>query len=113
MSETVAYKILTAEQWTRFAEDSVFYGAPIDLDDGYIHMSTAGQVRETLDKHFGGQVGLVIAAIDLEPLGELVRWDVSRGGALFPHLYAPLPLACVRAWGPVVREAGGDLVLPA
>jgi uncharacterized protein (DUF952 family) len=90
-----AYKILTADQWSQFEADGVFHGAPIDLADGYIHLSTADQTEETLAKHFAGQAGLVIAEIDLEPLGATVKWEVSRGGALFPHLYAPLLISAV------------------
>ncbi|MBK8629330.1 MAG: DUF952 domain-containing protein [Sphingomonadales bacterium] len=91
-----AFKIFTADQWAAFQRESVFLGAPVDLADGYIHMSTADQVEETLAKHFAGQNGLVVAEIDLDGLGDAVRWEVSRGGALFPHLYAPLPSSAVR-----------------
>jgi uncharacterized protein (DUF952 family) len=101
MSAT-AFKILTADQWAQFTADGSFAGAPIDISDGYIHMSTADQVAETLAKHFAGQVGLVIAEIDLSGFGDALKWEVSRGGALFPHLYAPLPLEAVIA----TRSAG-------
>ena len=90
-----AFKILTASQWTQFREDGVFLGAPIDLADGYIHLSAADQLQGTLDKHFVGQSGLFIAEIDLSGLGETVRWEASRGGALFPHIYGPLPISAV------------------
>ncbi|MEQ1549159.1 MAG: DUF952 domain-containing protein [Chakrabartia sp.] len=90
-----AYKILTADQWAQFQADGVFTGAPIDIADGYIHMSTTDQVEETMAKHFAGQTGLVVASIDLTPLGEAVKWEASRGGALFPHLYADLPMGAV------------------
>jgi uncharacterized protein (DUF952 family) len=90
-----AFKILTAEQWAEFQSVGVFLGAPIDLADGYIHMSTAEQTAETLAKHFAGQLGLVIAEVDLSALGESVKWEVSRGGALFPHVYGTLPIAAV------------------
>jgi uncharacterized protein (DUF952 family) len=93
---STAFKILTADQWAQFAADGVFHGAAVDLADGYIHLSTAGQLEETLAKHFAGQSGLVIAEIDLDPLGAAVKWEVSRGGALFPHLYAPLPISAVK-----------------
>jgi uncharacterized protein (DUF952 family) len=73
----------------------VFAGAPVDLADGYIHLSTADQLQGTLDKHFADQSGLVIAEIDLGLLGDTIRWEVSRGGALFPHIYGPLPLSAV------------------
>jgi ornithine lipid ester-linked acyl 2-hydroxylase len=92
----VAYKILTAQQWAQFQGDNVFHGAPVDRADGYIHLSAADQLQGTLDKHFAGQNGLVIAQIDLAALGDLVRWEVSRGGALFPHVYGALPMAAVR-----------------
>lgn len=92
---TTAFKILTADQWAQFAADGVFHGAPVDLADGYIHLSTSDQVQGTLDKHFAGQTGLVIAAVDLAALGDAIRWEVSRGGALFPHCYAPLPMSAV------------------
>jgi len=92
-----AWKILTAEQWAAFEAEGEFRGAPVDLADGYIHLSTAEQLDETLARHFAGQSGLVLAEIALAPLGEAVRWEVSRGGALFPHVYAPLPISAVVA----------------
>ena len=90
-----AYKILTADQWAQFQADGVFLGAPIDLADGYIHLSTVDQLEGTLTKHFAGQAGLMIAEIDLTLLNNTVRWEVSRGGALFPHVYGPLPMTAV------------------
>ncbi|MCC6480244.1 MAG: DUF952 domain-containing protein, partial [Sphingomonadaceae bacterium] len=72
-----------------------FLGAPVDLADGYIHLSAADQLQGTLDKHFAGQSGLVIAEVDLTALGETVKWEVSRGNALFPHIYGALPMAAV------------------
>ena len=90
-----AFKILTADQWAQFKADGVFHGAPVDLADGYIHLSASDQLQGTLDKHFAGQAGLVIAEVDLTALGQAIRWEVSRGGALFPHCYAPLPLSAV------------------
>lgn len=94
-----AFKILTAPQWAQFQADGVFHGAPIDLADGYIHLSAADQLQGTLDKHFAGQQDLVITEVDLAALGEAIRWEVSRGGALFPHCYAPLPLTAVLRTG--------------
>ena len=91
-----AYKILTAGQWAHFRRHGVFHGAPVDLDDGYIHLSAADQLQGTLDKHFAGQSDLVSAEVDLAALGETVKWEVSRGGALFPHIYGPLPMEAVR-----------------
>jgi len=95
-TDKTAYKILTADQWETFERDGAFRGAPVDLADGYIHLSTAEQLQGTLNKHFAGQPGLVIAEVDLEQLGENIRWEVSRGGALFPHLYnITLPMGAI------------------
>jgi len=95
MTSTYAFKIFTADQWQQFEADGYFVGAPVDLADGYIHMSTADQLDGTLEKHFAGQEGLVIAEIDLSGFGDDLRWEVSRGGALFPHLYRDLPMTSV------------------
>jgi uncharacterized protein (DUF952 family) len=95
MTET-AYKILTADQWAQFERDRVFHGAPVDIADGYIHLSTGEQLQGTLDKHFAGQAGLIIVEVDLSGFGDVLKWEVSRGGALFPHIYEPLPMAAVR-----------------
>jgi uncharacterized protein (DUF952 family) len=95
MADLFAFKILTADQYARFKADGIFLGAPIDLTDGFIHMSTRQQAAETAARHFAGQDGLVMLMIDLAPLAETIRWEPSRGGALFPHLYAPLPIGAV------------------
>jgi uncharacterized protein (DUF952 family) len=92
---STAFKILTGPQWAQFRSSGVFHGAPIDLTDGYIHLSAADQLQDTLDKHFAGQSGLVIVEVDLTALGDIVKWEVSRGGALFPHIYGALPMAAV------------------
>jgi len=110
--DTVAYKILTGEQLARLLSEGTFAGAPVDLADGYIHLSAAPQAQSTLDKHFAGQDDLHVAVVDLAALGEAVRWEVSRGGALFPHIYADLPLSAVLSHGPVVRDEAGTLILP-
>jgi len=93
--QATAFKIFTADQWAQFVSDGVFHGAPVDLVDGYIHLSTADQLQGTLDKHFAGQVGLVIAEIDLAVVSDMLKWEVSRGGALFPHVYGVLTMAAV------------------
>jgi beta-hydroxylase len=90
-----AFKVLTADQWAQFQADGIFHGAPVDLADGYIHLSAADQLQGTLDKHFAGQSRLVIAEVDLAQLGEMVKWEISRGDALFPHIYGPLPMSAV------------------
>lgn len=90
-----AYKIFTSSQWVQFQTDGIFHGAPVDLADGYIHLSTAEQLQGTLDKHFAGQTGLVIANVDLKFLGDIIKWEESRGGALFPHIYGPLTIDAI------------------
>jgi len=107
----IAYKVLTADQM-RTLEADAFEGAPIDLADGYIHLSTRDQLTETVDKYFAGQPDLWVAAIDLAALGDSVRWEESRGGALFPHIYGPMPLETVIAYGPLEREDDGTVKLP-
>ena len=107
MTETRAIKILTAAQWQLFRSSGVFAGAPVDLADGYIHLSTAAQVEETAARHFAGQTGLVRATIDLTALGDAVVWEPSRGGQLFPHLYGVLPLGAVVA---VEEDGSGGVV---
>ena len=106
MSDLFAYKILTAEQYAQLKADGVFKGAPVDLADGYIHLSTRDQAAETVAKHFAGQDRLVMVMVDLAPFGEAIRWEESRGGALFPHLYADLPITAVA--GKVVLRIGDD-----
>lgn len=89
------YKILSATEWRAAEVEGLFRGAGIDLSDGYIHFSTAMQAAETAAKHFAGRGDLVLVAVDAEKLGTALKWEVSRGGALFPHLYAPLDLSLV------------------
>jgi uncharacterized protein (DUF952 family) len=93
---STAFKILTADQWAQFQSNRIFHGAPVDLADGYIHMSTAAQLDETRAKHFAGQTGLITLEVDLSRFGDTLKWEVSRGRALFPHIYAPLPFDAVR-----------------
>lgn len=90
------YKIHPAADWALAERQGIFSGAAIDLADGYIHFSTAAQARETAAKHFGGQSDLLLIAVEMAPLGDKLVWEPSRGGALFPHLYGPLPLGAVR-----------------
>jgi uncharacterized protein (DUF952 family) len=112
MQDEIAYKILTQAQFAAL-QAGVFTGAPVDVADGYVHLSSAAQVTETVEKHFAGQAGLVVAAVDLTRLGASLRWEVSRGGALFPHLYGALTMDCVTAHGPLTRDAQGQVILPA
>lgn len=88
----IIYKIVTAEQWSDAERLGEFRGAPIDLQDGYIHFSDSNQLRQTAEKHFAGQLGLLLVAVDSERLGPELKWEPSRGGDLFPHLYRILSL---------------------
>jgi uncharacterized protein (DUF952 family) len=105
------YKILTEAEFADL-QAGRFAGAPIDIADGYIHLSTADQVAETLERHFAGAKNLVIAAVDIDALGTRIRWEMSRGGALFPHLYGPLTMDNITAFGPVTYNKDGSLRLP-
>ncbi|MBZ6078595.1 DUF952 domain-containing protein [Microvirga puerhi] len=89
------YKICSRPLWEAAEAAKAFDGAPIDARDGYIHFSTTSQVRETADRHFAGQDDLLLIAVDDERLGDALRYEPSRGGDLFPHLYAPLSLSAV------------------
>lgn len=91
---TRIYKILSRQEWELALVKRRFDGAGADLADGFIHFSTAGQAPETARRHFRGQAGLVVLAVEAEALGDALRWEASRGGELFPHLYGPL--ACDR-----------------
>jgi len=107
----VAYKILSAAEFAALQAGD-FNGAPIDIADGYIHLSTASQLPGTVQKHFVGRNDLIIAKIDLNALGEKLRWEISRGDALFPHLYGRLEAADVLAAIPLVRRPDGGVDLP-
>ena len=109
---SVAYKILTGPQMESLERDGTFAGSLADLKDGYIHLSTEEQLAATLDKHFAGHSDVHIATVDLSVLGDTVKWEPSRGGDLFPHIYAELPLSAVIAYGPLEREDNGVLRLP-
>ena len=94
--DTLIYKITPRSAWEAAVAAGVFRGAPVDLADGYIHFSAAGQVRETAAKHFAGLADLLLVAVDAAALGAALKWEPSRGGALFPHLHGPLdPAAAV------------------
>lgn len=108
----VIYKILSLEDWASMLRDGRLNGAAIDLRDGYVHLSTGAQVRATLSLHFAGQVGLRLLAVDGDRLGDALRWEPSRGGDLFPHLYAPLRLEDVRSVWNVDVSADGRVDLP-
>jgi uncharacterized protein (DUF952 family) len=101
------FKIAGAAEWRAAEAAGVFAGAAVDRADGYIHFSTAAQAAETAAKWFAGRDDLVLAAIDADALGADLRWEPSRGGALFPHLYAALPFSAVRWTRALPLDADG------
>jgi uncharacterized protein (DUF952 family) len=109
---TLIYKICPRALWQEAEAAGRFDGAPVDRRDGYIHFSTAAQVRETAAKHFAGQPDLVLIAVPADALGEALRYEPSRGGDLFPHLYGALPLDVVSWVRPLPLGADGDHVFP-
>jgi uncharacterized protein (DUF952 family) len=111
MTVDVAYKVLTDSEW-RELNASAFEGAPSDKADGFIHLSTAAQLTETVGRHFTGQRDLVVAAIDLTALGGAVRWEPSRNGELFPHFYGTLEPQFVISYRPLERDVDGKVRLP-
>lgn len=111
MEPKTAYKILTVAEFADL-QNGTFSGAPVDLIDGYIHLSTSTQLDDTLNKHFAGREDLVIAAIPLAPLGSGLRWEISRGGELFPHYYGQLTIRHVSAHMPLQRDQRGSALLP-
>jgi uncharacterized protein (DUF952 family) len=101
------YKILGAADWRAAETAGVFRGSGVDLSDGYIHFSTAAQAGETAAKWFSRRDDLMLVAVEAEILGSQLRWETSRGGERFPHLYAELPLSAVAWVRPLPLSAGG------
>ncbi|MEQ9143217.1 MAG: DUF952 domain-containing protein [Parvibaculaceae bacterium] len=110
---TPIYKIVSRAEWAAAEASGTFTGAAIDLTDGYIHFSTAAQARETAARHFKGEADLLLVAVDPAPLGDELKWEPSRGGDLFPHLYAPLSLEAVLRVDPLPLDGNGTHVFPA
>eukprot|EP01037_Dinobryon_pediforme_P026697 gene26696-29309_t len=106
------YKITPFDLWAEAEASGRFIGAPVDLADGFIHFSTSEQVRETARRHFAGQSDLLLVSVDPAALGEALKWEPSRGGALFPHLYAPLLMMQVVQVGPLPLGEDGVHVFP-
>lgn len=106
------YKIFRADEWRALRENATTRGAPVDLADGYIHFSTAAQAPETAAKHFAGEDGLMLVAVEAAALGDALKWEESRGGALFPHLYRALRLEDVHWAQPLPLEGGAHSFPP-
>lgn len=106
------FKIFRDTEWRQLEADGTSPGAPVDVADGFVHFSTAAQAGETLARHFAGETGLWLLTCDAARLGPSLRWEPSRGGALFPHLHRPLHLADIVSAAPLERDAAGGLRLP-
>lgn len=102
----LVYKIFRAPEWADLQANGFTRGAPIDVEDGFIHFSTAPQAAETAAKHFAGQDGLLLLALDTDALGDDLKWEVSRGGALFPHLYRDLRMGDILWHKPLPLQDG-------
>lgn len=106
----LVFKLVDRVSWQAAAAAGVFAGSAVDRRDGFIHFSTAAQVRETAARHFAGQADLLVVAVDATALGDALRWEPSSGGSLFPHLYGPLPLSAVCRVSEIgLDDAGGHL----
>jgi len=101
----ILYKIISGDHWRDAVARGVFEGSAVDHRDGFIHLSTAGQMRETAARHFPGQDGLVLVGFHEADLANL-RWEPSRGGELFPHVYGPIATALARSLDPLPLENG-------
>jgi len=112
MNASTIYKICTASEWHAAEQTGRYTGSEVDRRDGFIHFSTADQVAETARRHFAGQHDLVLISVRTAGLGDRLRWEPSRGGALFPHLYDDLPLPAVLRVEPLPLDAAGRHALP-
>jgi uncharacterized protein (DUF952 family) len=109
---TLIYKIASAEEWEEAVRIGAYRGSPDDLRDGFIHFSRAAQLAETAAKHFAGRSGLLLIAVPAATLGAHLKWEPSRGGALFPHLHAELPVRAAVWVRPLPLDDAGRHVLP-
>lgn len=112
MTDTI-YKILPESLWSEAVARGSFAGSPVDIKDGFIHFSTASQVRNTASKHFAGVAELLVVAVSTADLGAPLRWEASRGGDLFPHLYTDLPVSAVRWVRELPLDECGKHIIPA
>ena len=94
MNDTI-YKVVPRQEWEESVPDGAFQGSPVDLSDGYIHFSTKDQLDETMKKHFAGQTDLLLIEVSTKQVSNALRWEPSRNGDLFPHLYGALPIEAV------------------
>jgi len=110
---TRIYKVCGADEWAAAEGWGNYEGSADDRRDGFIHFSTAAQLAGTLARHFAGRDGLVLIAVEADGLGEALKWEASRGGDLFPHLYGALPVSAALWTKPLSLDANGRHVIPA
>jgi uncharacterized protein (DUF952 family) len=113
MLDRIVYKIMSTADLEQMQRDNVFFGSPVDIADGYIHLSCGSQPASTSDKHFSGIDGLMLVDVDLSQLGDTVRWEPARDGQLFPHIYGRLSVEAVPSIEPLELTADGAVKLPA
>lgn len=106
------YKLAPRALWREAEATGVFTGAPVDTKDGFIHLSSGAQVAETARLYFADEPEVLLIAVDTAACGPALKWEISRGGAAFPHLYAPLDLTAVAWTAPLPRDAAGAFVFP-
>ncbi len=107
----VAFKILSRADWRAAVAEGRYDGSAVDRADGYIHLSAADQLAVTAAKYYSGQDQLMLVEVDLTVLGDALIWEPSRGGALFPHIYGPLPVAATRAARALSVTADGRMIV--
>ena len=112
MRDSIIYKILRQSEWTKLQLSGQFGGSVHDIRDGFIHMSTAAQLQGTLDKHYTDGDVVILAAVNLADVAETVKWEVSRGGDEFPHIYGELPLSAVKQHWPLSPDPEGRYAVP-
>jgi len=110
MMASIAYKLVARDDWEAAIASGPFEGSAVDEADGYIHLSGADTVAETARRHYSGQDHLLLLTVDLTRLGDVVVWERSRGGALFPHVYGTLPASAVTEIRPLAVDGSGTMI---
>ena len=110
--EQEIYKVMTKKEWQDAKQNGVFKGSEVDVSDGFIHFSTAAQVQETVGKHFAGQQDLLLIRFGAEQFGDVLKWEISRGGDMFPHLYGDLPVEAANSVWQLPLKSDGQHQFP-
>jgi uncharacterized protein (DUF952 family) len=109
----VIFKIVHASEWREAEAAGIYRGSAKDKEDGFLHFSTDEQLMGALVRYYADAHDLILVAVDAELLGDKLKYELSRDGALFPHLYAELPISAVQWTRPITRDGGGKFILPA